>query len=263
MRAYRDALEHADRTPATIAKHLSAIRGLAAAVGADAHVRTVRSASVARGEPRALSHEEFARLLKMPDRRTRQGKRDLALLHLLGSAGLRRSEASALVLADVDERRRAADPRLRHAIKSSTSWWVTVRYAKRGRTRVVPLDGDALEAIIAWVKSRPPAATEHLLLSMPRAGAPGPLGARDIARIVGRHAAAADLPEDRRSPHVLRHTFCTHLADTGADTAVIRELAGHADIRTTTVYTAVSSARLVDAVDERQRQRRGASRAAR
>jgi integrase len=101
-----------------------------------------------------------------------------------------------------------------------------------------------------------------VLLWRPRAGAPGPLGARDIARIVARHAAAADLPEDRRSPHVLRHTFCTHLADTDtdADTAVIRELAGHADIRTTTVYTAVSSARLVDAVDERQRQRRGVSR---
>ena len=263
VRAYRDALELADRTPATVAKHLSAIRGLAAAVGADADVRTVRSASVARGEPRALSHEEYARLLKMPDRRTRQGKRDLALLHLLGSAGLRRSEAAALVLGDVDERRRADDPRLRHAIKGSTSWWVNVRYAKRGRSRVVPLDDDTLEAIVAWVKSRPPAATEHLLLSMPRAGAPGPLGARDIARIVGRHATAADLPDDRRSPHVLRHTFCTHLADTGADTAVIRELAGHADIRTTTVYTAVSQVRLIDAVDERQRQRRSASRAAR
>jgi site-specific recombinase XerD len=255
VRAYRDALELADRTPATIAKHLSAIRGLAAAVGANTDVRTVRSASVARGEPRALSHEEFARLLKMPDRRTRQGKRDLALLHLLGSAGLRRSEAAALELGDIDERRRTADPRLRSAIKSSTSWWVTVRSAKRGRTRVVPLDDDALDAIVAWVRSRPAAATEHLLLSMPRAGAPG---ARDIARIVGRHAAAANLPDHRRSPHVLRHTFCTHVGDT----VVIRELAGHADIRTTTVYTAVSSARLVDAVDERQRQRRGAARAA-
>jgi site-specific recombinase XerD len=74
--------------------------------------------------------------------------------------------------------------------------------------------------------------------------------------------AAADLPEDRRSPHVLRHTFCTHLADSGADTAVIRELAGHADIRTTSVYTAVSAARLEEAVAERHRQRRGAARAA-
>ena len=197
-----NALERADRSPATIAKHLSAIRGLAAAVGADAEVRTVRSASVARGEPRALSHEEYARLLRMPDRRTRQGKRDLALLHLLGSAGLRRSEAAALVLGDVDERRRADDPRLRHAIKGSTSWWVTVRYAKRGRSRVVVLDDDTLEAIVAWVKSRPPAATDHLVLSMPRAGAPGPHGpppARpsELSRSVGK-MQACDVRARRR-----------------------------------------------------------------
>ena len=198
----------------------------------------------------------------MPDRRARQGKRDLALLHLLGSAGLRRGEAANLLVGDVDERRRASDPRLRQAINGSTPWWVTVRYGKRGRTRVVPLDDDTLEAIVAWVKSRPAAATEHLLLSLPRSGQPGPLSTRDIARIVARHAQAADLPEDRRSPHVLRHTFCTHLADTGADTAVIRELAGHADIRTTTIYTAVSSARLEHAVAERAQQTRGARRAA-
>jgi hypothetical protein len=61
-----------------------------------------------RGEPRALSHEEFARLLKTPDRRTRQGKRDLALLHLFGSAGLRRSEPATFLLGDIDERRRPA-----------------------------------------------------------------------------------------------------------------------------------------------------------
>jgi site-specific recombinase XerD len=126
----------------------------------------------------------------------------------------------------------------------------------------VPLDDDALEAIIAWVKSRPTAATEHLLLSLPRTGQPRPLSTRDITRIVARHAEAADLPEDRRSPHVLRHTFCTHPADAGADTAVIRELAGHADIRTTTIYTAVSATRLEQAVGERAQQRQGARRAA-
>jgi integrase len=86
------------------------------------------------------------------------------------------------------------------------------------------------------VKVRPTAATDRLLLSLPRTGQPPrPLGTRDIARIVERYAAAAGLPDDRRSRHVLRHTFCTHLADSGADTAVIRELAGHADIRTTTI----------------------------
>jgi integrase/recombinase XerD len=83
-----------------------------------------------------------------------------------------------------------------------------------------------------------------------------------VGDVVVRHAEAADLPEDRRSPHVLRHTFCTHLADAGADTAVIRELAGHADIRTTTIYTAVNPSRLENAVAERAQQSRGARRAA-
>jgi site-specific recombinase XerD len=246
-----------------VAKHLSALRGLAEALGiGDQALRTVRSARVARGEPRALDHDEWQGLLRMPDSRSRQGKRDLALLHLLGSAGLRRAEAANVLVSDVDERRRSSDPRLRQAIKGSTSWWVTVRYRKRGRTRAIPLGEDALEAIVAWVKSRPAALTEHLLLSLPRTGQPRPLSTRDIARIVARHAAAADLPEDRRSPHVLRHTFCTHLADAGADTAVIRELAGHADIRTTTVYTAVNPGRLEEAIAERAQQSRGARRAA-
>ena len=102
-----------------------------------------------------------------------------------------------------------------------------------------------------------------MLLSLPRTGQPPrALSTHDIARIVSRYAAAAGLPEDRRTPHVLRHTFCTHLADTGADTAVIRELAGHADIRTTTIYTDISPARLEQAIAERSRQRRGARRAA-
>jgi site-specific recombinase XerD len=256
VRAYRDALERCGRSPATVAKHLSALRGLADGLGADQAMRTVRSARVARGEPRALEHDEWARLLRMPDRRSRQGKRDLALLHLLGSAGLRRAEAAGLLVSDVDERRRASDPRLREAIARSTSWWVTVRYGKRGRTRAIPLDEDALAAIAAWVTARPVAASEHLLLSLPRTGQPPrALSTRDVARIVARYAHAAGLPEDRRTPHVLRHTFCTHLADAGADVGVIRELAGHADIRTTTVYTAVNDERLQDAIAGRRRDR--------
>jgi len=127
IRGYRDALERAGRSPATIAKHLSALRTLAEALGADHAIRTVRSARVARGTPRALTAEEWERLLQMPDRRTGQGKRDLALLHLLGTAGLRRAEAANLLIGDVDERRRANDARLRKAIPRSTSWWVTVR----------------------------------------------------------------------------------------------------------------------------------------
>lgn len=248
VRAWRDSLEARGSSPATIAKHLSALRTLADALGADPLIAKVRSQTVARGQPRALTDDEYARLLRMPDRRTRRGRRDLALLHLLGSAGLRRSEACALTLTDIDERRRSDRP-LRQAIPHSTSWWVTVRNAKRGRTRQVPLDSEAIAAIIAWVKTRPVTHTEQLLLSLPRTGrSPGPLSTRDAARIVAGYATAAGLPEDRRSPHVLRHTFCTSLASAGVDIGVIRELAGHADIRTTTIYTAVDPQRLQDGI---------------
>ena len=209
VRAYRDRLERRGRTPATVAKHLSALRQLAKHSTPTRRSGTVRSQSVARGEPRALSEEQFERLLRMPDGRTRKGKRDLALLHLLGSAGLRRAEAANLLITDVDERKRASDPRLRAAIARSTSWWVTIRYGKRGRTRAIPLDEDALAAITAWVKGRPAAATEHLLLSLPRTGQPPrPLGTRDIARIAGppradRRAAGGPSRPARPAPHLL------------------------------------------------------------
>ncbi len=139
----------------------------------------------------------------MPDRRTRQGKRDLALMHLLGTAGLRRAEACAVLLDAVDERHRAGDGRLRKAIPHSTSWWVTVTYGKRGRRRGVPLEDQALDSIAAWVKARPVCAHEQLLVSLPRTGRdPQPLSVRDVTRIVARYGEAAGLPEDRRSPHV-------------------------------------------------------------
>jgi integrase/recombinase XerD len=192
-------------------------------------LRTVRSERVGRGEPRARIHAEWALLLRMRDRRTRQGKRDLALLHLLGSAGLRRVEASRLLISDVDgappSQRSAAAPGDQRTRRAG-GW--SCAMASAGRTRAVPLDEDALGAIVAWIKSRPTAATEHLLLSPPRSAPPRPVSTRDIARIVARHATAAGLPDDRRSPHVLRDTFCTHLGDAGTNTAVIRELAGPA-----------------------------------
>src|SRR4051812_15251155 len=118
-----------------------------------------------------------------------------------------------------------SDPRLLQATKGSTAWCVTVRSGKRGRTRSTLSTTTPSTRSPPGSRPRPAASSEHLLASLPRTGRPGALSPRDIARIVARHAAAAALPEDRRSPHVLRHAFCTDLADAGVDTAVIRELA--------------------------------------
>jgi len=114
VRGYRDQLERHGRSPATIAKHLSALRTLASELGVE-RVRDVRGQRVARGEPRALTTQRSARLLRMPDRRSTAGKRDLALLHLLGAAG----PAARGSVRAVARRRRRAPARERRAAGSS------------------------------------------------------------------------------------------------------------------------------------------------
>jgi hypothetical protein len=154
VRAYRDHLEQAGRSPAAVAKHLSALRALADALGADPAMRTVRSAQVARGEPRALTHDEFARLLRMPT-----------------AAPARASATSRCCTCSAPPGCGAPRPPI--------SWWPTSTSAaappipacarrsparraggdrplrQRGRTRAIPLDEDALGAIAAWVKGSP------------------------------------------------------------------------------------------------------------
>jgi integrase len=173
---------------------------------------------------------------------------------LLGQAGLRRAEVCALRYDDLEELRRHPEPRRRAAVASraaeETGWVVHVRHAKRGRARAVDLTAAAVEALRAWTQNRPEAATDHLFLSLARNRPPGPLAPRALNKLVDAYAEQAGLPEDRRTPHVLRHTFCTLLADGGQGLEVIAELAGHADVRTTKGYVSVSSERRARAVRE-------------
>lgn len=122
-------------------------------------------------------------------------------MQLLSGAGLRRSELCALAL--VDERRRAADGTLRRAVSDSTAWWTTVRDAKCGRTRKIPLPRPALEAVSAWVRARPSSEHELLFCSLPRTGRPpGPLStwvktARGGEGFAAKRHVAADDVADR------------------------------------------------------------------
>ncbi len=143
-------------------------------------------------------------------------------------------------------RRGAVAPRA----AEQTTWVVHVRHPKRGRARAVDLTAAAVDALRAWTLSRPEAATDHLFLSLARNRPSGPLVPRALNKLVAAYAERAGLPEDRRTPHVLRHTFCTLLADGGQGLEVIAELAGHADVRTTKGYVSVSSERRARAVRE-------------
>ena len=252
--AWRDELTAQGHAPSTVAQRVSAVRRLAAAIGADPLVAQVRCTHVQHERPAALSDWELSALLARPDLRTTIGVRDRAILELLARAGLRRSELACLALSDVQERGRQPDKRRRTAIAprrgDRTRLEVVVRGSKRGRTRTVPLHADAVEALRGWYARRPRASTDALFVSLRtrRSATPEPLSAGAVGDIVAKHAAAAGVRDDRRTAHALRHTFCTMLAERGVAMEVIRALAGHVDIRTTQIYVEVTDQRKAEGI---------------
>ncbi|MGF1653616.1 MAG: site-specific tyrosine recombinase XerD [Actinomycetales bacterium] len=187
--------------------------------------------------PRALTVTDVELLLSAPPTDTPSGLRDRALMETLYATGARISEAVALDLADVR-------PALRPVPDAEEPPFVLVR-GKGGKERYVPLGRQARAALDAYlVRSRP------ALLG--RRTGPGPareplfLNARG-ARL-SRQSAFASLAvaaercglQVAASPHVLRHSFATHLVEGGADVRVVQELLGHASLTTTQVYTRIT-----------------------
>jgi site-specific recombinase XerD len=252
--------------PRTVAKQLSAIRGFARWLSmtpeprVDPRIQLIRVKAGPPPAPRALTSEQLRTLLRMPDRATMRGRRDRAILEVLARAGLRRSELCALRWDDIVEVPRWRDPRLRDAVAErpaeETAWALRIEHSKRGRSRLVPLARPVVAALEAWkatsasTRARSNHASPRVFTSITRAreqdGAPLAPGA--IGKIVARYAADAHLPPGLRTPHVLRHTFCTAIAEReGLD--VVAELAGHADVRTSKRYVAVTTARTQSAID--------------
>jgi integrase/recombinase XerD len=185
--------------------------------------------------PGVLSPRDLKRLLEAPrpgadalDDGPPLWLRDRAMLELMYASGLRASEVGAVALTDLHET------------------LGVVRVTGKGRKqRLVPVGKPALAAIAAYVKECRPRLTRpdvrdqgRLLLS--RSGRP--LERVAVWQIVKRHAVAAGMRNVH--PHILRHSFATHLVAGGADLRVVQELLGHADIATTQIYTHVDSSRL-------------------
>ncbi|MEA2495259.1 MAG: integrase/recombinase XerD, partial [Thermoleophilaceae bacterium] len=208
---------------------------------------------------KALSGRELAQLLAAPNLGTVIGIRDRAILVLLARAGLRRSELARLTLTDVQESGREPDKRRRVAIAAKragqTPLEVVVRGTTRGRTRSVPLQAQAQDALSRWYAVRPAAVSDALFVSLRNrpSARPEPLSAGAVSDIVAKHAAASSVRRDRRTAHSLRHTFCTMLAERGVALQVIKALAGHSDIRTTEIYLDVTEQRKADGIAERKR----------
>lgn len=175
--------------------------------------------------PTVLSRAEVEALLDLPDRTTTEGRRDAALLELLYSAGLRRAELCALRLGDLD---------LHDG---------TVRVLGKGsKERIVPIGRAACAALSAWLEVRPawekPGSAAIFLRSDGRA-----LDGNALYQIVRRQMRRIT-EQATTSPHVLRHSFATHLLENGAGLREVAEMLGHSSLSTTQVYTHVTIERL-------------------
>jgi site-specific recombinase XerD len=166
--------------------------------------------------PDVLSTEEMHQVLS-----TSRNVRDRALLMLAYGAGLRVSEVCALETRDVDRKRML----------------IHVRGAKRGKDRYVMLSERLLAALRSHGRITRRLPGPYVF---PGGKTGRPLSARTVQRMIVKLGAACGLAK-RVTPHVLRHSFATHLLEAGTDIRVIQRLLGHTSIRTTARYTAVSS----------------------
>jgi integrase/recombinase XerD len=176
--------------------------------------------------PRALSPSEAERLIDAAAGTTPRTLRDRALVELLYGAGLRVSEAVGLEKGGVD-----LDQRLVRTI------------GKGGKERVVPVGRQAVEALRRYLgRGRPHLDRRHRpeLFLNAQGGALTRAGAFLILR---KLAAKAGLEPERVHPHLLRHSFATHLLEGGADLRSVQEMLGHADLATTELYTHVTNRR--------------------
>jgi len=173
--------------------------------------------------PHFLTVEEVDRLLAAPDLGTPSGIRDRAMIEVLYATGLRVSELTGLRVDEVNLQ----------------SGFVRC-FGKGSKERIVPLGESACRAVEDYLNAgRGEFASEILFLTSRGA----PLSRFEFWEILKRYAARAEIRKNI-SPHVLRHSFATHLLDRGADLRAVQMMLGHQDISTTQIYTHVIRERL-------------------
>ena len=200
-----------------------AMRGL---VGRDPTMN-VESPKLPRSLPKSLPYQDVEALLGAPDTEDVLGLRDRAMLELLYATGLRASELVTLRVTDLD-----------------LGLGVLTAFGKGSKERPVPVGRTAVQWVTRYLQSgRPPlCAGKSCDLLFVRRGARG-ITRQGFWKIVKRHGRTAGIKKVL-SPHVLRHSFATHLLEHGADLRSVQLMLGHSDISTTQIYTQVSKNRL-------------------
>jgi integrase/recombinase XerD len=228
---YLAGLRAAGRAGSTIARRLAALRAFyrheqLIDVRDDNPAAGIPPPRRSRRLPRTLSAGEAERLVEAAAGTTPRALRDHALVELLYGSGLRVSEAVALDLGAVD-----LDERLVRCL------------GKGGKQRVVPIGRSAAEALRRYLaRGRPHLDRRHRSELFLNAKG-GPLTRAGVFFLLKRLAERAGLEPARVHPHLLRHSFATHLLEGGADLRSVQEMLGHANLATTELYTHVTDKR--------------------
>jgi integrase/recombinase XerC len=242
IREWLATLHSAEKKKSSVARKLAALRTFFQFLVREGVVemnpaKLVSTPRLEKKLPVHLSIEDAIRFIETPDSETDLGKRDRAILELLYATGVRVSELTKLDLHDID----FANKLIR----------VT---GKRRKERIVPFGDEARQALQNYLAVR-----EQILLVAPVSlREPEALflnyqGTRITTRSVGRLVEkyiGICAGMHHISPHALRHSFATHLLDSGADLRDIQELLGHARLSTTQIYTHVSMEKLIDVYDK-------------
>ncbi len=205
----------------------------------------VSTPKIGRDLPVFAGREAMARMMELPPRDSRKGIRDRAILELLYGTGMRLAELVGCGVMSCDFKKG------------------TIRVVgKRDKERILPLSGEASASLEAWMKEifgAPGEAFKDRSLYtaffaerpvtplFPGRGAKG-ISRRTVQRIVRKYLEQVAVLS-RMSPHVMRHTFATHLLDGGADLRAVQELLGHVDLTTTQIYTHVTVEKLREVFD--------------
>lgn len=179
--------------------------------------------------PEVLSSDEVTRLLEAPSLTTPHGLRDRAILELFYSSGLRVSELCGLLLQSVD----------------LDEGYVRV-YGKGSKERIAPIGSAAIKAIRDYLSGGRPHFVKARTGSELFLSQQGRAISRKMVWVMIKDCARKAGIKKPIKPHLLRHSFATHLLEGGADLRAIQEMLGHADISTTQIYTAVQASRLAD-----------------
>ena len=199
------------------------------------------SPKIPRSLPKVLSQEEIARLISAPDEKRAEGIRDRAILSFFYASGLRVSEVATFPLE-----------------RLNLETGALVVTGKGAKERIAFLDASSLVHVRRYTETvRPlfrPAGPE---LFVARGGAP--LTRQALWTLIKKYGKKAGITSPL-SPHVLRHSFATHLLEKGLDIRSIQLLLGHEDIRTTEIYTHVSLAHLKKTLEEHHPRGKSSSR---